>query len=118
MIPRVLAVCPDVSVLVMLRDPVSRAYSQYQMSIDTSGTEEQKKVRGMASYFGVSFENAVEREIQTLADIGISVHFFTFWFRASNPYFKDGRVIPYVEFKEKYLSTLPMNHGGHSLIAR
>lgn len=101
-IKRILDVCPHVQLLVMLRDPVARAYSQFQMSIDTGGTDEQKKVRGLASYASITFEEAVERELQELADIGI----------------KDGASVPYEVFKDRFLSTRPMNHGGHSLLAR
>jgi hypothetical protein len=101
-IKRILDVCPHVQLLVMLRDPVARAYSQYQMSIDTEGTDEQKKVRGLASYASISFEEAVDRELEELAGIGI----------------KDGASVPYEVFKERFLSSRPMNHGGHSLLAR
>ncbi len=81
-IQRIQAVCPHVQLLVMLRDPVARAYSQYQMSIDTDGTDEQKRVRGLASYSSITFEEAVERELQELSNIGI----------------KDGLTIPYKDF--------------------
>jgi hypothetical protein len=33
-------------------------------------------------------------------------------------FFKDGNMIPYDAFKTGFLSGLPMNHGGHSLVAR
>ena len=43
-IPRIKAVCPWVKLLVVLRDPVDRAYSQYQMCNDPNGTPEQLQV--------------------------------------------------------------------------
>ena len=43
-IPRIKAVCPWVKLLVVLRDPVDRAYSQYQMCNDSNGTPEQLQV--------------------------------------------------------------------------
>ena len=36
-IPRLLKICPWAKVIIMLRDPVERAYSQYNMCIDTTG---------------------------------------------------------------------------------
>ncbi len=77
MIPRLLEVAPMSKILVVLRDPVARAYSQYQMSIDTSGTEEQQKIRGISSYSSLTFEEVVEREISELAEIGIKVICFS-----------------------------------------
>ena len=44
-IPRVRRLCPWAKLLVMLRDPVRRAYSQYQMFIDSSGSQEQIQMR-------------------------------------------------------------------------
>jgi hypothetical protein len=46
-IPRIKSVLPfsDIRFLVMLRDPVARAYSQYHMAIDMSGTPQQLEVR-------------------------------------------------------------------------
>ncbi|KAM3567092.1 hypothetical protein VYU27_010758 [Nannochloropsis oceanica] len=45
-VPRVRELAPEAKMLVMLRCPVARAYSQYQMVIDPDGTPEQKKARG------------------------------------------------------------------------
>lgn len=51
-IPRIKSVLPfsDIRFLVMLRDPVARAYSQYHMAIDKSGTPEQLAIRYLCSY--------------------------------------------------------------------
>lgn len=46
MIPRLKAVAGDTTLFVMLRDPVKRAYSQYQMAIDPEGTPAQLRSRG------------------------------------------------------------------------
>ena len=48
-IPRVRRLCPWAKLLVMLRDPVRRAYSQYQMFIDTSGSQEQNRIRSSSA---------------------------------------------------------------------
>jgi hypothetical protein len=72
-IPRLRAVCPWAKLLVVLRNPVDRAYSQYQMCSDPEGTPEQLKVRGMSAYAGRSFEDIVEEEIAELEGMGINV---------------------------------------------
>lgn len=72
-IPRLKAVCPWAKLLVVLRDPVDRAYSQYQMCTDTEGTPEQLKVRGMSAYAGRTFEDIVAEEIAELEGMGINV---------------------------------------------
>lgn len=59
-------ICPWTKVLVMLRDPVERAYSQYQMCVDTSGTAEQLQVRGESAYRNMTFEQVIEQEIKAL----------------------------------------------------
>lgn len=45
-IPRLKEVAGDTRLLVMLRDPVKRAYSHYQMAVDPEGTPAQLKSRG------------------------------------------------------------------------
>lgn len=74
-IPRMKSVFSDIPIkfLVMLRDPVGRAYSQYQMAIDTSGTPEQLKLRGLGSYSGKSFEEIIETEIAVCEEAGLTV---------------------------------------------
>lgn len=101
-IPRVRSVLPfaDVRFLVMLRNPVARAYSQYHMAIDETGTPEQMKVRGLTAYIGKSFSEVVEEEIASLTADGITPD------------------CSYERFCEKVLAKCPMTHGGHSIIAR
>jgi hypothetical protein len=72
-LPRLRAVCPWAKLLVVLRDPTARAYSQYQMTVDTEGTPEQLSIRGAASYAGKTFAAAVEEEIAELEAMGIQV---------------------------------------------
>jgi hypothetical protein len=45
-------ICPWAKLIVMLRNPTERAYSQYQMCVDPTGTPEQLKVKGS---FGVMY---------------------------------------------------------------
>jgi hypothetical protein len=48
--------------LVMLRDPVKRAFSHYQMVIDPHGTVAQKRARG-THWLHRSFENVMNEEL-------------------------------------------------------
>lgn len=93
-------ICPWAKLIVMLRDPVKRAFSHYQMSIDMSGTPEQVKVRGQSAYQGKSFRQIIDEEILELKRLGIN-HECTA-----------------EDFQARFLLGLPMNHGGHSLVAR
>lgn len=72
-IPRMRMVCPNTQFLVMLRNPTMRAFSQYQMSVDPTGTPDQRAVRGMAAYSSMTFEQAVDMELAELAKLGIKV---------------------------------------------
>lgn len=99
-IPRFKMVCPWARVIVMLRNPVDRAYSQYQMCIDTKGTPEQLKVRGLGSYGNKSFEQVIAAEIEELNSLDI---------RPDSSF---------DHFQRVFLSSRPMTHGGHSIVAR
>jgi hypothetical protein len=54
-IPRMKVTCPWAKLIVMLRSPTERAYSQYQMCCDPTGTPEQLRVRGESSYKSKTF---------------------------------------------------------------
>ena len=99
-IPRIKSICPGVKLLAILRNPTDRAFSQYQMCVDTTGTPEQMKVRGLSSYMGKSFHEVVSQEIDELRQLGITPE------------------CSYEHFKNVFLSNRPMTHGGHSIIAR
>ena len=98
-IPRMVDICPWVKLIVMLRNPIDRAFSQYQMCIDPNGTPQKWKVRGSSLYLDKTFDEVIDHEIAQLDSFGISSesNFETF---------------------QKYLATVPMNHGGHSIVAR
>ena len=72
MIPRLKQVCPWTRLLVVLRDPVDRAYSHYQMAVDTKCPPEQAALRGQSQYLGKAFEEVVEEEIKQLEVMKIS----------------------------------------------
>ena len=98
-IPRIQRILPWVKLLVLLRNPVDRAWSQYQMCISTEGTPEQKKTRGMSSYIGRSFGEIVREEMKELIAAGITADCGE-------------------EAFERYIGSLPMGHGGHSIVLR
>ncbi len=98
-VPRVRELAPEAKLLVMLRCPVARAYSQYQMVIDPEGTPGQKKARG-THWIGKSFEEVVEKEFEELEACGVTPE------------------MTYEEFKTRFLATRPLGYGSHSLLAR
>ena len=100
-IPRLKMVSPHLrSFIVMLRDPVERAYSHYRMSVDSAGSAEQLAVRGQSSYVHKSFLQIVEEEIRKLEDIGVEPH------------------CTWEDFNSAAIKGLPMGHGGHSIVLR
>ncbi|CAM9578686.1 unnamed protein product, partial [Chrysoparadoxa australica] len=99
-IPRVKAVAPDAKLIVMLRDPAARAYSHYQMTIDSKGTPAQKRTRGQSHWVGKSFEEVVDHELEQLCQAGVHAGMST------------------EDFTRTCLAGLPMGHGGHSLLVR
>ncbi|CEG46544.1 (heparan sulfate)-glucosamine 3-sulfotransferase 1 [Plasmopara halstedii] len=88
-------------VLVIMRDPVERAYSHYSMTADTEGSEKQKRNRGHHHLEARSFEQIVDDEIEELAKLGVHPNM--------NP----------DEFDRTVLRTrLNYDHGAHSFLAR
>lgn len=70
---RVHNVEPRVRLIVILRDPVLRAYSHYKMTADESGTEAQKKRRG--SVQGRSFEELIQDDLNLLKNSGVTSNY-------------------------------------------
>ncbi len=136
-INRIKSVCPWAVLLIMLRDPVERAYSQYQMCIDTKGTTGQQKTRGKSVYRNKSFKEAIIQEIDELNSMGVCADALLGEFdiynhsnnnnnnnnsSSSNNINNNSSSISNVSEVERifmnYLSKCPMGHGGHSLVAR
>ncbi len=84
----------------MLRNPVNRAYSQYQMIQDPTGTPEQHQARGRLHHLNKTFEQMIDEELLEIEQAGITAE------------------SSYADFRDKLLSTRPMTHGGHSLLIR
>jgi hypothetical protein len=81
----------------MLRNPVDRAYSQYQMSSNMTGSSASF---GQQYYLETSFQEAIEEELHKINKSGITPN------------------STYEEFISKLVETVPKSHGYHSLLAR
>lgn len=99
-LPRLKLYAPWAKLIVVLRNPAERAYSQFEMIIDPSGTPEQLKNRGRSHYANKSFEDVIKDEMDELKRNGINEH------------------SSFTEFQEKIIATKPMDHGGHSILFR
>jgi len=97
---RLKAACPYAKIIVILRNPVQRAWSHYRMTADvTNASTEQLLRRG--SVQGKSFSQVIEADLQLLRDSKIDADL----------------TIP-SEFEAAYLSGLPSGHGSHSYVGR
>lgn len=102
-LPRMSQIAPWAKLFVCLRDPVLRAFSHYQMVVDSQGTPAQLATRGRSHWVDKSFAQVVDEELAVMESLNITPD------------------TPYAEFDSKYLADsklCPMGHGGHSLVAR
>jgi hypothetical protein len=99
-LPRLKLYVPWCKIIIILRNPIERAYSQYEMIKDPNGSPEQLKNRGQSHYGEKSFEDIVNEEISELQANNINER------------------STYQEFQRKIISTAPFNHGGHSILSR
>lgn len=108
---------PELKFFVMLRDPVKRCFSHYQMVTSEDGTEEQKMNRG-TNWQNKSFEEVVNEDFHLMRQVGLI------------PYWKDDNSVDEEEFKQfvgssdelaafsRYQQYIPMNRGSHSPVVR
>jgi hypothetical protein len=88
--------------IVMLRDPVKRAYSHYQMTADPNGTPQQLRMRRAVQ--GKTFEQVVEEDLARLQEAQIM---------------ESARLIGDLANKfQAYADALPQDHGAHSYVGR
>ena len=92
---------PGAKILLILREPVSRAISQYNMIADRNGTPGQLRKRG--NLRGRSFEEVVAEDFELLRSTGA---------------LKEDSTIDNKAFDEKYLQNLPEGHGCFGFVAR
>ncbi len=103
-IPRLKRLCPwGPKLFCIFRNPVDRAYSQYRMVTSTEGTADQLKARGFSEYGDMTFGDVVDQEIEELIAKGL--------YRADTPFSSE-------DFTREIMSSRPMGHGGHSIVAR
>lgn len=88
-------------ILVILRNPVDRAFSHYSMTADTNGTPEQLRNRGHHHLQGRTFEQIVDDEIAELTKLGVHPD------------------MSFADFDAKIAQkSLLSDHGAHSYVAR
>ena len=96
---RMKQVCPAAKIIVILRNPIQRAFSHYQMTADLNGSVEQLRNRGHDFLNGQSFDTIVRKEMEAL--------------RGLTPYMKAS------EFDTFFLQNQAnKTHGGHSYLLR
>jgi hypothetical protein len=100
-LPRLMKYVPWAKLLVMLRNPVDRAYSQFNMISDISGSPEQLAMRGHSQYVSMSFSEVVDKELEEIVSKGIT---------ANSSYEDFQRLL--LQPRQSY------KHGGHSILIR
>ncbi|GLD96784.1 hypothetical protein PINS_up005467 [Pythium insidiosum] len=95
---------PEMKLIVMLRDPVKRAYSHYQMTADPNGTAAQLKMREPVR--GKSFEQLVDEDLALLEAAGVQ------------PTPLESVDCATVDAFQRYADGLSRQHGAHSYIGR
>ncbi|GBG26797.1 Heparan sulfate glucosamine 3-O-sulfotransferase 4 [Hondaea fermentalgiana] len=99
---RLRSVAPDARLVVILRDPVERAFSHFQMTRDMTGTPDQLRRRGVVA--DKTFEELIAEDLARLESTGTLD--------------ADLDDVDGDRFEEEYLCTAPMTHGGHSYVGR
>ena len=126
-ISRIKSVCPWALLFVILRDPVERAYSQYQMCIDKTGTQGQQRTRGQSIYRNITFKEAILQEIEELNNMGVCADELLGEFdiynnnnndNDNNNHNNSSNISNVERIFMNYLLKCPSGHGGHSLVAR
>eukprot|EP00658_Telonema_sp_P-2_P017864 TRINITY_DN16974_c0_g2_i1.p1 TRINITY_DN16974_c0_g2~~TRINITY_DN16974_c0_g2_i1.p1 ORF type:complete len:237 (-),score=50.07 TRINITY_DN16974_c0_g2_i1:53-763(-) len=100
---RMKALAPNTRLVAILRDPVERCWSHYQMCTDMVGTPQQLLNRGCHAT-PPSFEQAIGEDMECLAQTGVTPDKFE---DAKNSF-----VLSYLQ------QDFPMDHGGHSWVSR
>jgi hypothetical protein len=120
-IPRLKEVFPhDMKFIVMLRDPVRRAQSHYEMVTSLDGTPEQKKNRG-TEWTSLSLHQVVSLDFKNMKEVGL----IPYW-DVENGLVHDHdlfhRFVGSVEedeaFQRYQQKFIPLNSGSHSLVVR
>lgn len=118
-IPRLKLVFPHpLKFFVMVRDPVARAFSHYQMVTSTEGTPEQIQTRG-TEWRGLAFEQVIRQEMVKMQECGLIPYFNIETGQIDTTMFQSfAGSKAENDAWDRFLVDIPMNTGSHSLIAR
>ena len=97
---RLKSAVPHAKILVILRDPVERSWSHYQMTTHVEDVSKDQ-LRRRGSVAGKSFTEVIQEDINCLKNCLVDAE----------------ATIP-SEFEASYLSSLPTGHGAHSYVGR
>lgn len=92
--------------IIMLRDPVKRAYSHFQMTADPTGTAHQLRRREAVK--GKSFAEVVDEDLQLLRSAQVTCD-------------SEAELLPVERLADRfqaYADALPQEHGAHSYVGR
>ncbi|RLN78713.1 hypothetical protein BBJ28_00025987, partial [Nothophytophthora sp. Chile5] len=103
---RMRLVTPHMKLIVMLRDPVKRAFSHFHMTADESGTPVQLKRREAVK--GKRFEQVVEDDLQLLEAAGV----------CGSEGMGHLQLDTLASRFQVYADALPQTHGAHSYLGR
>lgn len=108
----------DMKFIVMLRDPVQRAYSHYQMVTCLDGTPEQIQTRGL-EWRNLSFHQVVMLDFQKMKECGL-IPYWNITEGSVDQELFDSFVGSHDEIEawNIYLRGVPLKTGSHSLISR
>eukprot|EP00501_MAST-03F_sp_TOSAG23-6_P001176 GSMAST32.ASY1.ANO1.1220.1 assembled CDS len=108
---KILTLTPNVRLVIVVRDPVDRVYSHYNMTIDPEGNDVVKRMRGSfkilnSEGFPKTMEELVEKDLEELAQAGLN-----------DEKLVDDKVIS--SLGTNYFNKRPNNgHGAHSWVGR
>jgi len=94
---------PSTKLVVILRDPVARAWSHFQMTKDVDCTPGQRARRGEVA--GKSFKELLMEDLDLIRQADETI--------VSNP-----KMCDLATFQTEYLDKLPQGHGSHSYFGR
>jgi len=105
--------------IVILRDPVKRAKSHYEMVTSLDGTPEQVKTRGK-QWVNKSLEEVIEIDFQNMKSVGLIPYWNTQTQTIDGDVFDSfvGSKEEDVAFEDYLKIHVPMNTGSHSLLSR
>eukprot|EP01047_Picozoa_sp_COSAG01_P053487 COSAG01_NODE_5739_length_4065_cov_2.031266_5_plen_170_part_00 len=105
---RMRALAPDTRLIVILREPVERCFSHYRMCVDSRGSAEQLRNRGLEHVQGLNFADVVAEDLAALEAAGVSE-------LASEP---SGPTEPFEDRYTRRHGVSAPTHGAHSFVGR